>query len=360
MEYTKLGNTGVDVSRICLGCMGFGDAEHWVHKWVLNEEDSRPIIQKALELGVNFFDTANVYSIGKSEEILGRALKDFANRDEIVIATKVRGRMFAGSNGEGLSRKAILSELDKSLKRIETDYVDLYQIHRWDYQTPIEETMEVLHDVVRAGRFGTSVPPPCSHGSSRRHSTLPKSMGGPVSWPCRILRGEGGQLHTLFTIPISPPDCPPRIGLSGAGQRLRTELRDKSFVIFRRVDPAPGMADDADLNAPAHRQNSKLFQLFRFLDPIGRQIGKLQKRFAAVSVKSQMVEEELRIFREVGRSIANVRNRAAAEVHRPALPIADDFDHIGTAIGVERTNRHGKGRQLGIRIARQQIGQQVE
>ena len=142
----------MDVSRICLGCMGFGDAEHWVHKWVLTEEDSRPIIQKALELGINFFDTANVYSTGKSEEILGRALKDFANRDEVVIATKVRGRMFAGSNGEGLSRKAILSELDKSLKRLETDYVDLYQIHRWDYQTPIEETMEVLNDVVRAGK----------------------------------------------------------------------------------------------------------------------------------------------------------------------------------------------------------------
>src|SRR5436190_20830677 len=152
MEYTKLGNTGMDVSRICLGCMGFGDAEHWVHKWVLNEENSRPIIQKALELGINFFDTANVYSIGKSEEILGRALKDFANRDEVVIATKVHGKMHDGPNGAGLSRKAILSEIDNSLKRLGTDYVDLYQIHRWDYQTPIEETMEALHDVVRAGK----------------------------------------------------------------------------------------------------------------------------------------------------------------------------------------------------------------
>ncbi len=152
MEYTKLGNTGLDVSRICLGCMGFGDAEHWVHKWVLNEADSRPIIQKALEMGINFFDTANVYSTGVSEEIVGRALKDFAKRDEIVIATKVRGRMHAGPNGEGLSRKAILSEIDKSLKRLGTDYVDLYQIHRWDYQTPIEETMEALHDVVKAGK----------------------------------------------------------------------------------------------------------------------------------------------------------------------------------------------------------------
>lgn len=152
MEYTKLGNTGLDVSRICLGCMGFGDAERWIHKWVLNEENSRPVIKKALELGINFFDTANVYSLGKSEEILGRALKDFANRDEVVIATKVRGRMHEGPNGEGLSRKAILSEIDKSLKRLGTDYVDLYIIHRWDYDTPIEETMEALHDVVKAGK----------------------------------------------------------------------------------------------------------------------------------------------------------------------------------------------------------------
>jgi len=152
MEYTRLGSTGMQVSRICLGCMGFGDAERWVHKWVLNEENSRPIIKHALELGINFFDTANVYSIGASEEILGRALKDFANRDEVVIATKVHGKMFDGLNGSGLSRKAILSEIDKSLKRLGTDYVDLYQIHRWDYETPIEETMEALNDIVRAGK----------------------------------------------------------------------------------------------------------------------------------------------------------------------------------------------------------------
>lgn len=112
MEYTRLGNTGMKVSRICLGCMGFGDAEHWVHKWVLNEESSHSVIQKALELGINFFDTANVYSIGVSEEILGRALKDFANRDEIVIATKVHGKMHEGPNGGGLSHKALLSEID--------------------------------------------------------------------------------------------------------------------------------------------------------------------------------------------------------------------------------------------------------
>ena len=152
MEYIKLGNTGMDVSRICLGCMGFGDAERWTHKWVLKEEESRPVIKKALELGINFFDTANIYSLGASEEILGRALKDFTNRDEVVLATKVWGKMHDAPNGGGLSRKAILSEIDKSLKRLGTDYVDLYQIHRWDYQTPIAETMEVLHDVVRAGK----------------------------------------------------------------------------------------------------------------------------------------------------------------------------------------------------------------
>src|SRR5215216_554784 len=145
MEYVRLGSTGMKVSRICLGCMGFGDATRWIHKWVLNEENSRPIIKKALELGINFFDTANVYSIGASEEILGRALKDFAKRDEVVIATKLHGKMREEPNGGGLSRKAILSEIDHSLQRLGTDYVDLYQI-------PIEETMEALHDVVKAGK----------------------------------------------------------------------------------------------------------------------------------------------------------------------------------------------------------------
>ncbi|MDF2870438.1 MAG: aldo/keto reductase [Anaerocolumna sp.] len=152
MEYVKLGNTGLDVSRICLGCMSFGDPINWVHKWALAEEDSRTVIKKALDLGINFFDTANVYSLGRSEEILGRALKDYANRDEIVIATKVYNKMQEGPNGAGLSRKAIMSEIDKSLKRLGTDYVDLYIIHRWDYNTPIEETMSALHDVVKAGK----------------------------------------------------------------------------------------------------------------------------------------------------------------------------------------------------------------
>lgn len=152
MEYVKLGNTGLDVSRLCLGSMSFGEAERWTHPWILDEENSRPIIKRALELGINFFDTANIYSLGSSEEFVGRALKEYANRDEIVIATKVHFRMHQGPNGAGLSRKAIMSEIDKSLKRLGTDYVDLYQIHRWDYSTPIEETMEALHDVVKAGK----------------------------------------------------------------------------------------------------------------------------------------------------------------------------------------------------------------
>ncbi|AZN42756.1 aldo/keto reductase [Paenibacillus albus] len=152
MEYVKLGNTGLDVSRLCLGCMSFGVAEKWTHPWVLNEEKSHPVIKRALDLGINFFDTANIYGTGSSEEIVGRALKDYANRDEIVIATKVFFRMNEGPNGAGLSRKAIMSQIDASLKRLGTDYVDLYQIHRWDYNTPIEETMEALHDVVKAGK----------------------------------------------------------------------------------------------------------------------------------------------------------------------------------------------------------------
>ncbi|HEY8600965.1 MAG TPA: aldo/keto reductase [Thermomicrobiales bacterium] len=152
MDYTRLGNTGLEVSRICLGCMGFGDATRWIHQWVLDDGHSRPIIKHALDLGINFFDTANVYSLGRSEEILGGALKDFARRDEVVIATKVHGKMHDGPNGAGLSRKVILSEIDHSLRRLGTDYVDLYLIHRWDPLTPIEETMEALHDVVRAGK----------------------------------------------------------------------------------------------------------------------------------------------------------------------------------------------------------------
>jgi 1-deoxyxylulose-5-phosphate synthase len=152
MEYVKLGRTGLDVSRICLGCMSFGIADRGNHAWSLGEEDSRPFIKRALEGGINFFDTANVYSLGTSEEILGRALKDLAPREEVVIATKVNGRMRPGPNGAGLSRRVIMTEIDASLRRLGTDYVDLYQIHRWDNRTPIEETLEALHDVVKAGK----------------------------------------------------------------------------------------------------------------------------------------------------------------------------------------------------------------
>jgi len=152
MKYVKLGRTGIDISRLCLGCMSYGVPERGTHPWVLDDEQARPFIKKALELGINFFEKAIVYSAGTSEEIVGRALKDFARRDEIVLATKVHGRMHEGPNGAGLSRKAIMAEIDASLRRLGTDYVDLYQIHRWDYDTPIEETMEALHDVVKAGK----------------------------------------------------------------------------------------------------------------------------------------------------------------------------------------------------------------
>ena len=157
MEYVRLGKTGLKVSRICLGCMSYGapaagEPKGGRHAWTLNEEQSQPFLRQALELGINFFDTANVYSSGASEEVLGRFLKTHTRREAVVIATKVHGVMREEPNGSGLSRKAIMHELDASLKRLSTDYVDLYQIHRWDYETPIEETLETLHDVVKAGK----------------------------------------------------------------------------------------------------------------------------------------------------------------------------------------------------------------
>lgn len=152
MQYVKLGTTGLDVSRVTLGCMSFGVPERGNHAWTLDEERSLPLIRQAVEGGVNFFDTANVYSDGTSEEILGRALKKLTRREETVIATKVHGRMGSGPNRGGLSRKAIMTEIDASLTRLGTDHVDLYQIHRWDPAVPVEETMEALHDVVKAGK----------------------------------------------------------------------------------------------------------------------------------------------------------------------------------------------------------------
>lgn len=152
MDYVNLGRTGLKVSRLTLGCMTFGAPDRGNHSWTLPEEQSRPLIRQALEMGFSFLDTANVYSDGTSEEIVGRAVKDFARREELVIATKVHGRLRQDPNGAGLSRKAIMTEIDASLKRLGMDYVDLYQIHRWDPETPIEETLEALHDVVKAGK----------------------------------------------------------------------------------------------------------------------------------------------------------------------------------------------------------------
>jgi aryl-alcohol dehydrogenase-like predicted oxidoreductase len=152
MEYTNLGKSGLKVSRICLGCMSYGAPERGSHPWSLDEEKSRPFVARALELGINIFDTSNSYSDGSSEEILGHALGDLAKRDEVVIATKLYYPTRKDPNGKGLSRKAIMTEIDASLRRLGTDYVDLYQIHRWDYDTPIEETLEALHDVVKNGK----------------------------------------------------------------------------------------------------------------------------------------------------------------------------------------------------------------
>jgi aryl-alcohol dehydrogenase-like predicted oxidoreductase len=152
MEYVRLGRSGLTVSAVTLGCMSYGVPGRGSHEWSLPEEESRPFIRRALELGITTFDTADVYSDGTSEEIVGRALRDFADRDDVVIATKVHGRMRPSPNGGGLSRAHILSAIDASLSRLGVDHVDLYQIHRWDNETPIEETMEALHDVVRSGK----------------------------------------------------------------------------------------------------------------------------------------------------------------------------------------------------------------
>jgi aryl-alcohol dehydrogenase-like predicted oxidoreductase len=152
MRYVKLGSTGLDVSRLCLGCMSFGVPDRGTHAWTLDEEASRPLIRAAVEAGINFFDTANMYSDGTSEEFVGRALAEYTRREEVVIATKVYFPMRRGPNGGGLSRKVIMHEIDASLRRLGTDYVDLYQIHRFDSVTPLEETMEALHDVVKAGK----------------------------------------------------------------------------------------------------------------------------------------------------------------------------------------------------------------
>jgi len=179
MEYTKLGNTGIDVSRIALGCMGYGDPNRWHHNWTLTEDKARPLILKALDLGINYFDTANCYALGGSEEILGNVLKGLVNRDEVVIETKVNQKMRQGPNGSGSSRKAIMAEIDYSLKRLGMDYIDIYLLHRWDPYTPIEETVEAMQDVVRAGKalyIGCSTMAAWQFQKAR---TIARSLGGP-------------------------------------------------------------------------------------------------------------------------------------------------------------------------------------
>ena len=154
MEYTRLGNSGLEVSKLCLGCMGFGDASKWSRgSWILNEEESMKIIKRALELGINFFDTADMYSLGESERILGKAIKKYANRNDVVIATKIFYPLRDGKNNKGLSRKYIFEAVEASLKRLNMDYIDLLVIHRFDYDTPLEETMEALHDLIKMGKI---------------------------------------------------------------------------------------------------------------------------------------------------------------------------------------------------------------
>jgi 1-deoxyxylulose-5-phosphate synthase len=186
MRYIKLGRTGLDVSRICIGAMTYGEPSRGHPVWSLDEEASRPLIKHAVEAGINFFDTANMYSQGSSEEILGRALKDFAKRDDIVIATKLRHPMRPGPNGAGLSRKEIMTEIDHSLRRLGTDYVDLYQIHRMDPATPLEETLDALNDLVKAGKVRYLVLPRCMPGSSARRCTCRRRAAGRISCRCSI------------------------------------------------------------------------------------------------------------------------------------------------------------------------------
>jgi len=184
VEYVRLGSSGLQVSRICLGMMSYGDRQ-W-REWVLDEAHAEPIVRRAVEHGIIFFDTANVYSHGISEEITGRPLsKFFARRDDYVLATKVNSPMGPGPNDRGLSRKHILSALDDSLRRLGTDYVDLYQVHRWNNETPIEESMEALHDLVWAGKVRYIGASSMSPGSSPKPSTLPSVMDGPSLSPCR-------------------------------------------------------------------------------------------------------------------------------------------------------------------------------
>jgi 1-deoxyxylulose-5-phosphate synthase len=184
MEHTRLGNTGLKVSRLALGCMSYGDpTTPGAHEWSLHDDDAQPFFRQAIELGITFWDTANVYQAGTSEEVVGRAIKRYSRREDIVLATKLFGRMHDGPGGQGLSRKAVLEQIDASLGRLGTDYVDLYQIHRFDPDTPVEETMEALHDIVKA------TPPP--RGRCRTRATADRGRdpgaGSPVHQPRTLL-----------------------------------------------------------------------------------------------------------------------------------------------------------------------------
>ena len=186
MEYTRLGDTGLKISRLALGCMSYGDpATEGAHRWALADDEAQPFFRQAIELGITFWDTANVYQAGTSEEVTGRAIRRYSRREDIVLATKVFGKMHDGPGGSGLSRKAIMEQIDASLTRLGTDYVDLYQIHRFDPATPVAETMEALHDVVKPARSATSARRRCTPGSSPSCSTPPARAAGPGSCPCR-------------------------------------------------------------------------------------------------------------------------------------------------------------------------------
>src|SRR5215472_9484889 len=244
MEYVKLGRTGLEVSRICLGCMSYGAPDRGNHAWSIDESESRPFIKRAFEGGINFFDTANRYSLGSSEEILGRAIKDFTRRDEVVIATKVYGRMRPGPNGGGLSHKAIMREIDDSLRRLGTDYVDLSQIHRWDYGTSVEEMLEALHDIVKAGKtryIGAS----SMHagqfaralGVSERHGwTRFVSMQNLVNLLYREEEREMLPLCAAEGIGVIPwsPQARGRLTRDSAYTSIRTETDDAHQRLFGR------------------------------------------------------------------------------------------------------------------------------
>ena len=186
MEPTRLGDTGLRISRLALGCMSYGDpATEGAHRWALADDEAQPFFRQAIELGITFWDTANTYQAGTSEEIVGRAIRRYSRREDIVLATKVFGKMHDGPGGSGLSRKAIMEQIDASLTRLGTDYVDLYQIHRFDPGTPVAETMEALHDIVKPARSATSAHRRCTAGSSPSYSTPPTRAAGPGSCPCR-------------------------------------------------------------------------------------------------------------------------------------------------------------------------------